>query len=86
MAYLAAGSHVVLVLSLRESGGGFQSVLGRVQNQVPFIIFLTGVQGAKWNGNILFAHTKKSTDANDHSRDLTFLVDKNVIDVADLIV
>jgi len=29
---------------------------------------------------------KKSADANDHGRDMTFLVDKNVIHVADLIV
>jgi hypothetical protein len=72
-------------LVVRESGGGFQSVLGRVQNQIPFVIFLTRVQGAKWNGNILFAHTQKSADANDQGRDMTFLVDKNVIDVADLL-
>src|ERR1700730_5264016 len=36
-------------LVVRVSGGGLQSVLGRVQDQVPFIIFLTRVEGAKWN-------------------------------------
>ena len=41
---------------------------------------------AKGYRNILFAHAQKSADANDQGADVTGLVDKNVIDVADLIV
>src|SRR6266481_6213556 len=73
-------------LIIRESRGGLQSVLGCIQNQVPFVVFLTRVEGAEGNRNILFAHAEESADANDQRRDTTFLVDQDVIDLADLIV
>jgi hypothetical protein len=68
-----------------EPGGGRQGVLGGVQDQVP-IIFLARMNVAKGYRNILFAHAQKSANANDQGADITGLVDKNVIDVADLIV
>src|SRR5882672_7821177 len=73
-------------LIIREPRGGLQSVLGCIQNQVPFVVFLARVEGAEGNRNILFAHAEESADANDQRRDTTFLVDQDVIDLADLIV
>src|SRR6267378_1531032 len=73
-------------LVVHEPRGGLQSVLGCVQDQVPFIVFLTRVEGAEGNRNILFAHPEESADANDQGRNTTFLVDQDVIDLADLIV
>jgi stage V sporulation protein G len=71
---------------VREPGGGLQGVLGGIQDQVPFIIFHARVHVAKGNRYILFAHSQKSADTNDQGGDITFFVDKNVIDVADLVV
>src|SRR6202030_1336649 len=47
-------------LVIRESRGGLQSVLGCIQNQVPFVVFLTRVEGAEGNRNILLAHAEES--------------------------
>jgi hypothetical protein len=58
----------------------------QAEDQVPFIVFLAGAHGAEWNSNVFFAHAKKSTDPDDHGCDTTFLVDQNVIDIADLVV
>ena len=41
---------------------------------------------AKGYRNMLFAHAQKSADTNDQGAYITGLVDKNVIDIADLIV
>ena len=41
---------------------------------------------AKGYRNMLFTHAQKSADANDQGAYITGLVDKNVIDVANLIV
>src|SRR5688500_5194958 len=36
--------------------------------------------------NILLAHTKETTDADDHSGNLAFAVEEDVVDVANLLV
>src|SRR6266850_7419992 len=87
MMHLSGGRHPRgFGLIIRESRGGLQSVLGCIQNQVPFVVFLARVEGAEGNRNILFAYAEESADANDQRRDTTFLVDQDVIDLADLIV
>jgi hypothetical protein len=86
--YFAAGIHEVLVLSYVNAGAVFKAslVVFKTKYHLPFTIFHAPAHVAKGNRYILFAHTQKSADANDQGGDITFFVDKNVIDVADLIV
>src|SRR5262245_15306673 len=44
------------------------------------------MQGVEGNRNILFTHAQEAADADDQGCDTTFLVDQNVIDLADLVV
>ena len=73
-------------LIVGEPGGGLQRLLVSVQNQIPFAVFLGSTHGAERNSNVFVAHAEEPADANDHCSDTTFLVDKHVIDVTDLVV
>ena len=68
-----------------ESGGALQVVLRGVHDQVPFVVVLgRDAHGVEGNGNVLFAGTKKSTNADNERGHLAGLVDQNIHDLADL--
>jgi hypothetical protein len=65
MAYLAADTQVVLVLSYMNPGAVFRASLVVFKTRYHLFVFLTRAEGAEGNRNILFAHPDESADAND---------------------
>ena len=63
-----------------------QNFLGRVNDQRSFAVLLRETQGFERNANVLCAQTEEAPHTQDHSRDLTVLVDENIADLADRIV
>src|SRR6266511_640005 len=70
-----------------EDLGILEGILGRVHDQVPFIIiFVRNLDSIEGNGDVLFAHAKEAADADEESARLALAIDEHVHDLADLVV
>jgi hypothetical protein len=70
-----------------EAFGSFEGVLGRVHDQIPFVVVLVGeLHRIEGNRDVLFARPKKTADADDERGRFAALIDKHVHDLADLVV
>jgi hypothetical protein len=63
-----------------------QGFFGRVDDEISFASLLRHTQSSEWNADILRAEAQEAADTQNHSRDMTIFVQKNVIDFADRVI
>ena len=74
-------------IRLRILGCRLQAFLGGVRFHDERIVAVGGeAELIERQRNVLLAHAQKSADADDHGVNLTFAVDEDVVDVANLLV
>ena len=68
------------------TGRARQGFFGRVDDEISFASLLRHTQSTEGNADILRAEAQEAADTQNHSRDMTIFVQKNIIDFADRVI